>query len=397
MKINLKTGSLNLFTEDENKLKKENTFASRNNIKRGFVFLSKVLGKHYPVKPKNIFNKNYELSKELLSYLDENETVFIGFAETATLISENIYEQVCNLNIKNSHNYVYQHTTRYLTSNKISLKFLEEHCHAPSHILYELKDKEKKEIALNSKKLVLIDDEISTGKTFLNILKELLHLYKKIENVYIVSLLNFVSRENLSLINKFEKENNIKITTIYSIKGEFNFEYNPSYFKNFVRTKSVSDYDEELIKFNGDKLLGNNDSGRFGNSHNDIDLKNFFTNEDIEKFKNKKILVLGTGEFMYKPFLLAKKLEDLKLNIKYQTTTRSPLLKGYGVKSVLSFKDNYFENIDNFLYNVIDKNYDYIFICYETNILPKEHNLKKLLENFMLNLNNEIVIKNLFL
>ncbi|MBN2826244.1 MAG: TRSP domain-containing protein, partial [Campylobacterales bacterium] len=98
-----------------------------------------------------------------------------------------------------------------------------------------------------------------------------------------------------------------------------------------------------------------------------------------EELRDKRVLVLGTAEFMYPPYLFALSLEQYGIDVYFQATTRSPANVDGDIESRLEFKDNYFENIDNFLYNVDDKNYDKIFICYETTQKPKNFKLKEIL------------------
>jgi len=83
---------------------------------------------------------------------------------------------------------------------------------------------------------------------------------------------------------------------------------------------------------------------------------------------------------MYAPYLLAKYLEDNGIETYFQATTRSPINIDGSITSKLSFKDNYFENIDNFLYNVMDRDYDKVIVCYESISLPKDFDLKAQLE-----------------
>ncbi len=83
---------------------------------------------------------------------------------------------------------------------------------------------------------------------------------------------------------------------------------------------------------------------------------------------------------MYPPYLLALYLEENGIDVYNQATTRSPINIDGEIKSKLNFIDNYFENIDNFLYNVIDREYDKIYICYETTQKPKQFKLKEMLE-----------------
>lgn len=394
MKINLKTGTLELKNlSNQEKFLENNCFRSRNNNKRGFLFLSKVLGKYYPVSPSKIEEVNKELAEKFLSKLEMKESYFIGFAETATLISENVYDIVMKeIKEENKNLFVYQHSTRYLTSEEVEFEFLEEHCHAPQHIFYKIKDKNKIEVK-DMKQLVLIDDEISTGTTCLNILKQMFDKYKKVEKVFIVSLLSFVSEENHLKIKNFAKENNVEIEMINLINGEYSFDYDSSFLKDFTPSKSICDFNDEEIKKIHDRILDNKTNSRYGTSNNTMELNKYFSEEEIKSYANNKTLVLGTGEFMYKPFLLAKELEKLNSDIKYQTTARSPLNVDCDVKSLIKFKDNYWEDIDNFLYNVIDKDYDNIIICYETLDLPNDHKLELALKEKMPNTK----IKTLFL
>ena len=55
MKKHIQAGTLNMeFSEGFSRLDELMAFASRENQKRGFLFVSKVLGKHIPVEPKTM-------------------------------------------------------------------------------------------------------------------------------------------------------------------------------------------------------------------------------------------------------------------------------------------------------------------------------------------------------
>ena len=67
-------------------------------------------------------------------------------------------------------NCYYITTTREcITELKSILKFEEEHSHATTHKCFPL-DKSK---IINADKIILVDDEITTGKSMINIIKEL--------------------------------------------------------------------------------------------------------------------------------------------------------------------------------------------------------------------------------
>lgn len=350
-KITLKTGTLKITKTDE--LDSLTGFSSRINKKRGFLFVSKVLGKHIPVKPvimKNIYNK---LAEKIKIELNNEPTVFIGFAETATALGNGVYETA---NLKNS---FYIHTTRYNLSKNRLVEFKEEHSHAPSHILYDFDNTEIKEIFEKATNMVLVDDEITTGKTLKNIVAQLKEKFPNFKNYYAVSILNWMN----------ELDENLKYIHLY--KDNFSFESNGE-----ITSENV--VSETLEKNTLDNILPSN-LGRFGIKNINLDFSKFI---DISTLKNKTVLVLGTGEFMYQPYKLAEYLEKNEINTYFQATTRSPINIDTDIHSKIHFIDNYYENIDNFLYNVIDKKYDKVFICYETTTIPDTHDLENQLKQF---------------
>ena len=69
-------------------------FATRANNKRGFLFVSKVLGKHYPVKPNNMLKIYQNLSNKLNNLTENlNNICFIGFAETAIGLGSGVFHE----------------------------------------------------------------------------------------------------------------------------------------------------------------------------------------------------------------------------------------------------------------------------------------------------------------
>ncbi|MBL0721404.1 MAG: phosphoribosyltransferase domain-containing protein [Sulfurovum sp.] len=349
MNISLKTGSLEI--EESQFLDNLVDFGSRINKKRGFLFVSKVLGKHLPTKP-SLMRKTY---KELASLIPASDklTLFIGFAETATALGQGVFEEA---DINNS---FYIHSTRFQTSQNIFFSFYEEHCHAPSHIFYEPKDLELKKRLQKVKRVILIDDEVSTGNTANNLVNQLQKVLPKVERCYLLTILNWAEK----------KYDSFEYLSIYD--GSFKFTANEI---NLIDSNVVSEPQE--IK-DLDKIIPYN-FARYGIEKLNLNFEIFI---DVKSLIGKKVLVLGTAEFMYPPYLLARFLENRGVESYFQATTRSPVNIDGAITSKISFKDNYFEEIDNFLYNVMDRDYDKVLICYETTSLPKNFDLKVQLED----------------
>jgi hypothetical protein len=96
---------------------------------------------------------------------------------------------------------------------------------------------------------------------------------------------------------------------------------------------------------------------------------------ELDIRKDQRILVLGSGEFMYPPFLFAEWLQAEGYDVHFQSTTRSPILRGGDIQDTLNTMDNYGDGIPNFLYNVRPSQYDRVLIGYETSPLPPGHDL----------------------
>ena len=80
----------------------------------------------------------------------------------------------------------------------------------------------------------------------------------------------------------------------------------------------------------------------------------------------RKVLVLGSGEFVWQPFLLAERLEADGAETRFSSLTRSPIAPGMAIESVIAFTDNYGLGIPNFIYNVGHQHFDRVILCVET-------------------------------
>ncbi|VHV42660.1 Protein of uncharacterised function (DUF3706) [Clostridioides difficile] len=355
----------------------------RNNSKRRFLFISKKLGKHLACKPSEMDN----LGKLMATIYNEknkeesNGTV-IAFAETGTAVGHSFFDYLCG-------DYEFIHTTREQFDELENLEFLEEHSHATDQNLYFG--------MLNNFKfgdeIILVDDEITTANTCMNIIRKIQSIYPK-KKYTICSILNWVSDENLSKVTRLERELNCKIDFVYLFKGNFKFYIDEDIISNYNDNYSIT----KLETISSDKVnlvvnhiyvdledyIGNKKyvkyTGRFGiNRREQFRLKEIVKRESKkitmaskESLKNEKekILFLGTEEFMYIPMLFAKEKEN-KYDIYYHSTTRSPIInidkKHYPIKSKFMLKSFYNIDIQNYIYNIDKHNFSKCYLFVELN------------------------------
>jgi len=172
MDINLKTGILKV--EENEVLDSLLSFSSRINKKRGFFFVSKVLGKHIPTTP-SLMESTYKELAKLVPRSDE-KTLFVGFAEAATALGQGVFEA---LNLPNS----------------FYISFKEEHSHAPSHIFYAPQDPSLQEMLSQITRIVLIDDEVTTGNTANNLIEAFKEVLPKVKTYTLITLLDWSSKK----------------------------------------------------------------------------------------------------------------------------------------------------------------------------------------------------------
>lgn len=325
-------------------------FAARANAKRGFLFLSKVLGKHWPVTPQLMRDIHVALAAQVPADLP-GPVVFIAMAETAIGLGQGVFEAYLDANPTRTA--LFLHTSRYHVGDTPIIEFEEAHSHAPRQFLHMPTDAALRELLLRARALVLVDDEASTGNTFLNLTAACRALNPAIERVHLATITNFMGQAaNDVLSRRF----GIAVTLGAALSGEYAF-----------TAGQLQQAAGAAQLFEADADRGASAAfGRLG-----LDRRLTVPIDLAERLitairPGERTLVLGTGEFMHMAFLLGRGLEQQGIDVVVQSTTRSPILQWGAVSHVLSFPDNYGEGVANFIYNVVPGQYDHVFICHET-------------------------------
>jgi hypothetical protein len=335
-------------------------FACRRNRKRGFVFLSKVLGKHLPVRPGVIDRAHAELAARLPA--PDGPAVVVGLAETATALGEGVAQHFRRRAGRDD--LLFVHSTRYRLDRPVAFGFREGHSHAPAHLVYEPADPGHARLFRSARTLILVDDELSTGRTLAGLANEYRRLNPRLDVVRVACLTDWLTPGAAA---EFAATAGLPATFHSLLRGGFMFEPDPAFDPGPV--PDVTGRDEPK-----DAYLPR-ESGRLGN----LRPAGFeFESLTRDVRPGERLLVLGTGEFMDPPLRLALELERRGWDVHFQATTRSPLLVGEDVRTAVEFADNYHDGIPNYLYNFDPGRFDRVLIGYETRPLPGDHRLPEL-------------------
>ena len=128
-----------------------------NNNKRGYLVVNPLQGKHVPASPTDSFRLFHQLSNLIADKYDKESTLIIGFAETATAIG------ACVAADLDMH---YVQTTRECIEYVDYIFFEESHSHATEQKLVR-NGIERLIMKGKIKRIVFVEDEVTTGNTIL--------------------------------------------------------------------------------------------------------------------------------------------------------------------------------------------------------------------------------------
>lgn len=338
-------------------------FAARANAKRGFLFLSKVLGKHWPVRPSTMADIHSRMAAAVPEL--PGPVVFIAMAETAIGLGQGVFEAW--LRAHPDQPALFIHTTRYRVGATELVEFEEAHSHAPRQFLHLPTGEVERALLMGARSLVLIDDEASTGNTFLNLTDACRALNPGILQVHLATITNFMGQAATEALSE---RFGLPVTSAAVLSGTYTF--TPGQLD--TQGAPAQRYDASADRG------ASADYGRLGIAHPVPRPSALAQQLAADIAPGATALVLGTGEFMHAPYLLGAALEQLGCDVRVQSTTRSPILTWGAVAAALSFADNYGEGISNYLYNVTRGQYDHVIICHETQVNAALHQLAALLD-----------------
>jgi len=340
------------------------TFGARDNARRGYLFVSKVLGKHYPARPAAMRCAHDQLAA-MIRVQPDDRVMVIGMAETATGLGYGVFEAL--LRSHPGHSVLYGHTTRYWMDEDV-LTFEEQHSHAPSLCLHGAADAETAAMQAAANVLVLVDDELSTGATFSNLVQTYRARYPAIERVHVATLTDLSGGRAEQRVRSGAE---LPVTVGAIIRGDHEFLSSGCANGQPERQAQPRSFrrSDLSIHFGRRPVRGPLEFDA-------VELAKLMA---VLSSDGDRILVLGTGEFMHGAFVLAGYLESSGYSVHAQATTRSPILLGHGIRTKMAVPDHYLENVPNYLYNVWRANYDQVLVCHEGSANAATRELSRLL------------------
>lgn len=253
----------------------------------------------------------------------------VGFAETATAIGAAVAIE-CQA--------AYMQTTREVIDGVDYLYFSESHSHATEQKLVKT-DLDK--IIGKTDRIIFIEDEVTTGNTILNIVRLIQKTYAKPVSFAVASILNGMNEEAL------ENYQNLKIPVHYLVKTthdtytEIAEQYQADGIchictkpqeEEIQRQKEMRQQKKATQQIEMQEISGWINTRRLHAADTYQQACEQLWKEIQQKYHyiketetGRRILVLGTEEFMYPALYVGAKLEEAGYTVRMHATTRSPI------------------------------------------------------------------------
>lgn len=330
--------------------------AERQNPKRAFLFVSTVLGRHIPVVPGKHRRVMKNLAAHVSRLLGEEPLLVMGYAETAIGIGAIMADSLRRVGF----DALYLPTTRHVLDGESWFTLNEEHSHATQHHVMSPPDHPAVDLAREGNgTLVLVDDETTTGSTFAELVQGLVQQGLSFKKIILATLTDWSGGRCIKAVQSLCPKAEVNCVSL--LYGTWDWEQNelapqqqlpdpvdpvtPLWHprRSAMETPRLGEFDRTFHPLNAAQSAGLPQMGL-----------------------EERILVVGTGEYVWEPFLLAEALEGNFHDVSFIATTRSPVLIGETIRKKATFSDHFGLGLEMYLHNVDPSEWDRIIVMTET-------------------------------
>jgi len=336
--------------------------ALRDNPRRAFLLVSRVLGKHVPVAPSEAGAAAAGLADAVSVRLGEAPAppaFVLGFAETATGLGHAVAVAL---------GAPYLHSTRRPGEVSPEVGFDEAHSHARAHALCP----SDASLLRGGGPVVLVDDEMSTGSTALNTIAALEQIRPR-ERYVVAALVDVRRTADERRLTEGAAALGVEILWVTLARGTLLLPPGASDRAAGARVVAAhlpspgttSDECGKVTRVPVGWPAAVREGGRYGITaagSQQLDAAAAGVASDLVAVMTTgpgRVLVLGTEELLYAPMRIAAHLEAAGVAVWFSSTTRSPAVvvadEEYALRDRISFRAHDLaggETADRFAYNI---------------------------------------------
>lgn len=332
--------------------------AERENPKRAFLFVSRVLGRHIPVSPqahRDILRQLADLA--FPHVIPFGGALVMGYAETAVGLGAGVHDELRAY--LGSDDLAYLPSTRHPGDRPVWFSFSEDHSHATCH--HVLKPSASMGRAAHfAKTLVLVDDEVTTGKTFLNLIRAMFAAGRQFERIVLVTLTDWSDGKAAAAVAEAAGLSPDAVRAVSLVSGSYSWEPRAD-----APAPSLPQAVSPLAEGGIAPREGAWRAGIRG--HTGMAEAASAALRALPARSMGPVLVIGTGEFVWHAFRLAEELAQRGRDTAFLATTRSPVTPGAAIRHKASFRDHYGLGVPMYLHNVEPSEWAGILMLVEGN------------------------------
>jgi len=343
--------------------------AERINPKRAFLFVSTVLGRHIPVAPKDHRAALTDLAARVAPHLLSGPALVMGYAETAVGLGAGVHQ--CLRRMMPFKQMGYLATTRFVPSeHDVWFRIEEPHSHASDHAILKPRSGVIQDGAAST--LVLVDDETTTGTTFRNLVSSLAAQGLRFGRVVLVTLTDW--SEGSATKGVLGAMPDADVVAVSLAQGAWRWEQDTSRPAQKLPAGVPAACPAWAPRGNAPLEVARRGIATGAKSSLSRSQMNHIAMQcGLHGLsEGARVLVLGSGENVWSPFLFAEELEGAGFDVAFLATTRSPVALGNAVKSKITFPDHYGLGLNMYLHNADTLCPDAVVLFNETGV-PGTH------------------------